>query len=122
MLAYNQPEAIKQRFAENYLYFVAEESSSPLGILGIREYKEKPNHLYHLFVDKQYRNQGIARKLWKHYLSQRSENFKNPVYVVNSSLMAVGVYKNFGFVSNGETYEKNHIPCVPLILNINNEN
>ncbi|MBT8141589.1 MAG: GNAT family N-acetyltransferase [Gammaproteobacteria bacterium] len=116
MIQHNTPEKIKLRFSEAYLYFIALHEEQIVGVIGIKEYNDEPNHLYHLFVDKAYRRHGIARKMWDFYLEQCSEQAKNQSFRVNSSLMAVDVYKNFGFVENGEYFEKDHIPCVPMLL------
>lgn len=112
----NSPEKIRTRFDEDYQYYLALFHDSVIGLLGVKEYLKEPNHLYHLFVDKDYRRHGIAKRLWEFYLQQRPADAENQSFRVNSSLMAVDVYKSFGFVEHGEYFEKDYIPCVPMLL------
>lgn len=84
-------------------------------MLGIKS----DSHLSHLFVDKDFRLQGIVKKLWTHYLSVRPDGLTSNEMTVMSSHFAVEMYKRFGFVQTGEAAVTNGIQHVPMLYRFN---
>jgi len=90
---------------ENY---VCESDGEIVAYLSIKE----GAHLYHLFVDEQYQGQGLSRKLWEHGKKLASSN----AFTLRSSLFAVPVYKQFGFVEDGSVLKKDGVSFQPMVL------
>ena len=79
--------------SERYRYLLACSDSQLAGFIAIRD----GSHLFHLFVERAYQRQGIARLLWEQALRELCTP-GNDGFTVNSSLSAVPVYQAFGFV------------------------
>ena len=75
---------------KDYVNIVYTEKGLIVGYLSIKN----GNHIFHLFVDKDYQRQGISKQLWAYAITQSS----NTTYTVRSSIYAIPVYKSFGFV------------------------
>ena len=72
------------------------------------------SHIYHLFVAEDYQGKGVAKQLWNHARAfTQSESF-----TVRSSLYAVPVYKQFGFVEAGDVGCKDGVTFMPMKLSI----
>ena len=87
--ALSKKELENKIISHEYLNLLCEINDEIVGYISIKN-KE---HVYHLFVAKDYHRQGIAKKLWENakVLCQSSK------YTVRSSLYAVPVYEKFGF-------------------------
>jgi GNAT superfamily N-acetyltransferase len=72
------------------------------------------SHIYHLFVAEEYQGKGIAKQLW----NQARSITQNESFTVRSSLYAVPVYKQFGFVEAGEVGCKDGVSFQPMNLSI----
>ena len=90
---------------ENY---ICESDGKVVGYLSIKE----GAHLYHLFVDEKFQGQGLSRKLWEHGKRLASSN----AFTLRSSLFAVPVYKQFGFIEDGCVLKKDGVSFQPMIL------
>lgn len=102
-----EPAVIERLAAPNFRHLVAERDGKFCGYIAMRD----GSHLYHLFVRPELHGQGIARFLWQQILSGDGPGR----YTVNSSVPAVGVYRNFGFVTSGEPQLHCHPPYVPMM-------
>src|SRR5262245_50301752 len=78
--------------SERYRYVLAYSDSRLAGFIAIRD----GSHLFHLFVERSYQRQGIARRLWERALEELCAPSSNGTLTVNSSLFAVPVYQAFG--------------------------
>lgn len=113
-LASVSTDAERQYLESNrYMYIVAESGSSLAGFIAIRD----KTHLFHLFVEKNYQRQGLARSLWKLALSSESSKPPSSMFTVNASLSAVPVYKAFGFEPVGEVKHVHGISFLPMQFN-----
>ena len=94
------------------VYHVAERDGAILGFIGVRN----RSHLFHMFVDKQYHRQGIARALWAvARQTARDAGHRGP-FTVNSSNYALPVYKAMGFVQTEPMQCKNGLFYNPMQL------
>lgn len=74
---------------KDYVNIVYTEKGLIVGYLSIKN----GNHIFHLFIDKNFQRQGISKQLWAYAITQSS----NTTYTVRSSIYAISVYKSFGF-------------------------
>src|SRR6185312_9254954 len=79
--------------SERYRYIVAYSDSKLAGFIAIRD----GSHLFHLFIERSFQGQGLARRLWERAVKELCVPNSEGMLTVNSSLNAVGVYKAFGF-------------------------
>ncbi|XOB63695.1 GNAT family N-acetyltransferase [Campylobacterota bacterium DY0563] len=79
-------ERIKSKDFIHYIYI---KDKKLVGFISIKN----KNHLFHLFVDKNFHKQGIARRLWNCVC----ENIDTNNMEVNASLFAIKVYESLGF-------------------------
>ena len=93
-----------------YRYLLAYSGNQLAGFIAIRD----GSHLFHLFVGRAHQRQGLARRLWEQSLRQLGEPGIQGAFTVNSSLLAVPVYRAFGFVPSGETTSANGISFLPM--------
>lgn len=93
----------------NLVYKFKNDMSSADVIQGYISIKNQ-SHIYHLFVSEAYQGKGVAKQLWNHARAfTQSESF-----TVRSSLYAVPVYKQFGFVEAGDVGCKDGVSFVPM--------
>jgi GNAT superfamily N-acetyltransferase len=98
--------------APNFRYQVAESEGQLVGVVAVRD----NSHLYHLFITPAFQGRGIARELWQ-LAKEQAVRAGNPGrFTVNSSLVAVPVYKRFGFVSSESTVARHGISFQPMVL------
>jgi len=106
--SFSEEEVEKRLLANNYVYYIAEDSQGVSGFIALRDNK----HLYHLFVRPDSHGQGIGRSLWHHLLAQSDL----PTCTVNSAPNAVRTYRSFGFQESGEP-KLHMVPAhVPMIF------
>ena len=96
--------------SERYGYVVAYSESQLAGFIAIRD----GSHLFHLFVERSYQGQGIARRLWERALRELCAPNTDGGFTVNSSLAAVQVYQAFGFVPVGSIQSAHGISFLPM--------
>ena len=73
-----------------FKHFVYIKDGEIVGFIAIKN----ENHIFHLFVHKEFHRQGIAKALWEFV----KNSFDVSEMEVNSSLYAIKVYESFGFV------------------------
>jgi GNAT superfamily N-acetyltransferase len=93
-----------------YRYVLAFLGSQLVGFIAIRD----GSHLFHLFVERAYHHQGIARLLWERALRELCAPGGEGAFTVNSSLSAVPVYQTFGFVRAGSLQNEHGISFLPM--------
>jgi GNAT superfamily N-acetyltransferase len=93
-----------------YRYLLAYTGSQLAGFIAIRD----GSHLFHLFVDRAHQRQGLARRLWEQALRELGTLGKQGAFTVNSSLLAVPVYRAFGFVPSDSTKSVDGISFLPM--------
>jgi GNAT superfamily N-acetyltransferase len=96
--------------APNMLYCKAVVDGRLAGVVALREH----THLYHLFVDPAFQNQGLSRRLWLHVKGIALTIGHAGSFTVNATPYAVPVYERFGFVATGSRVDKNGISFVPM--------
>ena len=96
--------------SERYRYVLAYKDSQLAGFIAIRD----GSHLFHLFVERSYQRQGIARRLWERALKELCVPNSDGGFTVNSSLSAVPVYQAFGFVPSGSIQSMRGISFLPM--------
>jgi GNAT superfamily N-acetyltransferase len=96
--------------SERYRYLVAYSDSQLAGFIAIRD----GSHLFHLFVERSYQRQGLARRLWERALEELSAASSDGGFTVNSSLSAVPVYQAFGFAPAGSIQSMHGISFLPM--------
>ena len=93
-----------------YRYLLAYAGSQLAGFIAIRD----ESHLFHLFVERAHQRQGLARRLWGQALRELGASSSRGAFTVNSSLLAVPVYRAFGFVPSGTTKSVHGISFLPM--------
>lgn len=68
-----------------------------VGVAAMRD----DSHLFQFFVSTRWHGCGIARQLWQRTLRDARRRAGTRHFTLNSSAMAVPVYRRFGFVPNG---------------------
>jgi GNAT superfamily N-acetyltransferase len=76
-----------------HVYHVAIDGGELAGFIAIRN----NDHLYHLFVDRRWHRQGLARRLWEVARLEALARGGAGSFTVNASSCAVPVYEAFGF-------------------------
>ncbi len=100
-------EALQLRLSSGeFLHLVAMSATGEVvGYLAINQ-----SHVYHLFVDAEYQQQGIARRLWQSAMTQTDYQ----TFTVRASLNAVPVYEAFGFTCSAPQSERDGIRFQPM--------
>lgn len=91
---------------EKLRFFGAFNRDKLVGTLAMRQ-----NHISLLFVRKEFHRQGIAKKLFRHMLSQITSN----EITVNSSPYALEVYGKLGFTATNTEQVTNGIRYTPML-------
>jgi GNAT superfamily N-acetyltransferase len=99
--------------SDRYLYIVAEQQGVVLGFIAMRDV----SHVFHLFVAREHQRAGIARRLWEEARAQ-ALNANSEQFTVNSSLLAVPVYRAFGFKPSGAVVSAHGISFLPMRLKV----
>jgi GNAT superfamily N-acetyltransferase len=81
-----------QRFHLAYL-----DDGRVVGVAAMRD----ESHLFQFFVSTRWQGCGIARGLWRRALRDAQRRADTRHFTLNSSSMAVPVYRHFGFVPSG---------------------
>ena len=100
----NDEEGIRGYLAAGHVYHVAvvahgDEAGDIAGFIAIRD----NSHVFHLFIDKRWHRQGLARRLWEAARDAALQRGAGGVFTVNSSNYAVPVYEALGFERTAPT-------------------
>ncbi|GAB3470704.1 GNAT family N-acetyltransferase [Massilia terrae] len=112
--AENDEAGFRRHVAAGYVYHVAIVGDVLAGFVAVREV----THLYHLFVDKRWHRQGIARRLWEHGRDKALEAGNPGFFTVNASNFALPLYTALGFVPTAPMQFKNSIYFTPMRLDL----
>lgn len=93
----NDEEGLRGFVRSGHVYHVAIDGGELAGFIAIRN----NDHLYHLFVDRRWHRQGLARRLWEVARSAALARGGAGSFTVNASSFAVPVYEKFGFERTG---------------------
>lgn len=94
-----------------YRFVIADAGRRGLaGFIAMRD----TTHLFHLFVERSWHGRGLARALWSHVQGEIDAAASSRRHTVNSSLMAVPVYRAFGFAETGPVTHAHGIAFVPM--------
>ena len=95
----NDEEGIRNYVAAGHVYHVAVEGGEVAGFIAIRD----NSHVFHLFIDKRWHRQGLARRLWEVARAASLARGGSGSFTVNASNYAVPVYASFGFERTAPT-------------------
>ena len=109
------PQGLKQKLEEGGFILTAEVDGAMAGIAGIRD----NNHLFLLFIKKEYQGKGIGRELVQRAITEclKSDPDINEL-TVNSSPNAVPVYKRIGFIPTSVEQVKEGLRYTPMVLDL----
>ena len=86
-----------------------------VGVAAMRD----DSHLFQFFVSTRWHGHGIARQLWQHALRDAQQRAGTRSVTLNSSAMAVPVYRHLGFVPSGPLKESDTgLVVQPMRLNL----
>ncbi len=71
-----------------------------------------------VLVLKQYRRQGIAKKLLKNLIEYINKELKEEDITISAQVYAKDLYKSVGFKEYGEVYDEVNIPHIKMKLNL----
>ena len=107
---------IRERFLEGNPIFISKSYNQITGYIEVKNI----NHIYLLFVIKEFQNQGIAVKLINFTLNYLIENNRHLKDVtVNSTLSALKMYEKIGFKKIADYQMKDGIITYPMRLILN---
>jgi GNAT superfamily N-acetyltransferase len=110
----NDEDGIRGYIARGHIYHVAYVGDELAGFVAVRD----GSHLFHMFVDKRWHRQGVARRLWD-VAREAALAAGNPgVFTVNSSLFAQPLYHALGFVPTGPVQHKKGVTFQPMELRL----
>jgi GNAT superfamily N-acetyltransferase len=92
-------EGMRGYLAAGYVYHVALDRNEVAGFISVRD----NSHVFHMFVDKRWHRQGLARRLWETALAGALARGGSGAFTVNASNYAVPVYASFGFERTAPT-------------------
>jgi len=109
-------QSIQQRFLNGNMIIVAKSENRITGYIEITNL----NHIYLLFVAKEFQKKGIGRKLIYFSLNMLIENNPELTRVtVNSTSFAIKFYEKLGFGKMADFQYKNGIISYPMSIMIN---
>lgn len=95
----NDEDGLRGYVAAGHVYHVAFDAGELAGFIAIRA----NSHVFHLFIDKRWHGQGLARRLWELARAASVKRGGDGSFTVNSSNYAVPVYEAFGFTRTALT-------------------
>ena len=102
-------EETRERLLGEYRFFIAKQNEKVVGITAIK----LPTHLYYLFVDSGKQRQGIGKRLFGHVVNWILARGGETI-TVNASINAIGAYRNFGFLPQGEIQNVDGVRFQPM--------
>ncbi|MEO6798477.1 MAG: GNAT family N-acetyltransferase [Rhodanobacter sp.] len=98
LLAGMGARAIRGKIASGQRFHVAcQEDGRVVGVAAMRD----DSHLFQYFVSTRMQRRGIARRLWLRVMRDAIRRAGTRHFTLNSSVMAIPVYRRLGFVPNG---------------------
>jgi len=98
--------------SSRYYYLLGEVEGVLAGVIAVRD----GTHVFRLFVARNFQRQGLARELWRRARQALGPVDQAMTFTVNSSSMAVPVYRRLGFEQTSLQVETHGIAVVPLRL------
>ncbi len=94
-LAEHDEAGLRRNLDAGFVYHVAVAYGEVTGFIGLRGH----SHVFHLFVDRRRRRQGVARRLWEaaRAAALAADGGHAGVFTVNASNAAVPFYAALGF-------------------------
>mgnify|MGYP002526499281 CR=1 FL=1 len=105
-------QSITEYMDQGFMYLVAETASEIVGVVAIKDHR----HLFHLFVDINHHNKGIAKKLWLDIFADSLQKRNGGVFTLNSTSYALAVYEHWGFVKTDDMQMRQGIRYTPMEL------
>lgn len=112
-LTKNNENSIREFVTQGFRYHVAELNDRIIGFVGVRD----NNHLYHLFVAKEFQRQGLGRQLWNVARAECLAAGNPGRFTVNSSNNAVAIYERLGFLRVGPVQNRDGVLYNPMATN-----
>jgi len=101
----------------NGFNLVAKKEDKIIGIISIRDF----NHIALFFIDEEYKNKGIGKKLFYAAKNKIEENNNNSYKIeVHSSLYAESIYSAMEFIKMNDIQEEFGIKYVPMEYSLKN--
>jgi len=107
-----ETQSIREYMDQGFFYLVAEEEQSIIGVIAIKD----NSHMFHLFVDQNHHQRGIAKMLWQQMREQSIERGNNGEFTLNSTTYALPVYQRWGFEVISEAKRAYGIRYTPMKL------
>lgn len=95
----NDEDGLRGYVRAGHVYHVALDGGELAGFVAIRN----NDHVFHLFVDRRWHRQGLARRLWEAARVAAVKRGAGGSFTVNASNHAVPVYQAFGFERTAPT-------------------
>jgi GNAT superfamily N-acetyltransferase len=112
---YVTPQSVRRRLAKDHVIILALAKTEIIGALEVRN----NNHISLFFVDKEYQNRGVGKKLHQLALEKCLASKPDLAEVeVNSSPYAAPIYEKLGFVRVNVEQVTNGIRYTPMILRV----
>jgi N-acetylglutamate synthase-like GNAT family acetyltransferase len=107
-----ETKSIREYMDQGFPYLVAEEEKQIVGVIAIKD----NSHMFHLFVDINYHQRGIARMLWEQMKNFSIEQGNEGVFTLNSTTYALPIYQRWGFEKIAEAKRSYGIRYTPMKL------
>ncbi|WP_179957703.1 GNAT family N-acetyltransferase [Exilibacterium tricleocarpae] len=107
-------EAIEGYLESGYIYFVAEDEATIVGVIGVRD----RCHIEHNFVRGDYHRQGISSQLWRLAKESCLQQGNKGEFELRASTFAIPIYERWGFVKEGEKQSIGGIIFTPMRLKL----
>lgn len=104
--------AVRGAIAAGKRYHTAWADDRLVGVLAMRD----DCHVFQLFVTASWQGKGVARRLWHRALNDAIRRAGTQRFTVNSSRVAVSVYRRLGFVPiSGEVASPLGVLSTPMV-------
>ena len=107
-----EAQSIREYMEQGFRYLVAEYNDVIVGVIAIKDF----SHMFHLFVDKDYHQRGIAKMLWQDMRSYSFEKGNRGFFTLNSTTYALPIYQRWGFEITSEAKRAYGIRYTPMKL------
>jgi ribosomal protein S18 acetylase RimI-like enzyme len=95
----NDEEGMRGYVSAGHVYHVAVDGGEIAGFIAVRD----NSHIFHMFIDKRWHRQGLARRLWDVARAATLTRGGSGSFTVNASNYAVPVYTALGFERTAPT-------------------
>ena len=108
-------EAISERSKENNCFMVAKDHKKIIGVIGLRDCR----HIAMLFVEKDYQNKGIGKKLVEKSITLlQAANPDLKELTVSAAPKSLSFYERIGFLKTGPEKLENGMSFTPMSLKL----